>query len=566
MIFVKKEGRILVKSGPCCKIKIMRINTFILHKDYTRFHQNYQLVLPLDIEHMIPDDDSVRLLSQFIERMFLGDLYRTYSREGHSDEPTPRQLLKILVYAYMNQIYSSRDIERACHRDINFMWLLEGKKAPHYSTIARFRTLHFGACAEATMAEMSQLLYKLGEVSGETIFIDGTKIEACANKYTFVWKKAVTKNLEKLLGKLAAFVESCEELYGIRLVYQGQVKMKHVKKLRKKLYALKESEGIGFVHGTGKRKSLLQKSIETLEGYLDRLKEYTKKLYVCGTRNSYSKTDHDATFMRMKEDAMGNGQLKAAYNLQHGVDSEYIVWLTIGPQPSDTTTLIPFFESLRENLGLSYKKVSTDPGYESEENYGYLDASGKLAYIKPTNYEISKTRKYKKDIGRIENMEYDEAGDTYTCHNGKKLYMDHIKKEKTRTGYEREVSVYTCRECSGCPYKKECIKGNNCKTPLEERDKNLYVSKKLLQYRKADLERLQSEEGCELRMNRSIQVEGSFGELKQNSGFRRFMCRGTRNVKAESILLAFAHNINKLHHKIQAERTGTHLFPLKKSA
>ncbi len=544
----------------------MHINSFILHKDYTRFHQNYQLVLPLDIEHMIPDDDSVRLLSQFIERMFLGDLYRTYSREGRSDEPTPRQLLKILVYAYMNQTYSSRDIESACHRDINFMWLLEGKKAPHYSTIARFRTLHFGACAETVMAEMSQLLYKLGEVSGETIFIDGTKIEACANKYTFVWKKAVTKNLEKLLEKLAAFVESCGELYGIRLVYQGQVKMKHVKKLRKKLYALKDSEGIEFVHGTGKRKSLLQKSIETLEGYLEKLKEYTKKLYVCGTRNSYSKTDHDATFMRMKEDAMGNGQPKAGYNLQHGVDSEYIVWLTIGPQPSDTATLIPFLESLKENLGLSYKKVVADPGYESEENYGYLDGSGKLAYIKPANYEISKTRKYKKDIGRIENMEYDEAEDTYTCHNGKKLHMDHIKKERTQTGYEREVSVYTCQECSGCPYKKECIKGNNCKTPLEDRNKNLYVSKKLLQYREADVERLQSEEGCELRMNRSIQVEGSFGELKQNSGFRRFMCRGTRNVKAESILLAFAHNINKLHHKIQAERTGTHLFPLKKSA
>lgn len=544
----------------------MRINTFILHKDYTRFPQNYQLVLPLDIEHLIPDDDSVRLLSQFIDRMFLGDLYRTYRRDGHANEPTPHQMLKILVYAYMNGIYSSRDIESACRRDINFMWLLEGANVPDHTTIARFRTLHFGACGETVMTEVSLMLYRLGELSGETIFIDGTKIEACANKYTFVWKKSVTKNLEKLLGKLAAFVESCEELYGIRLVYHNQVKMKHVKKLRKKLYALKDAEGIEFVHGVGKRKSLLQKSIETLEGYLEKLKEYTKKLYVCGSRNSYSKTDPDATFMRMKEDAMGNGQLKAGYNLQHGVDSEYIVWLGIGPQPSDTTTLIPFLEEMEKNLGLHYKNVTADSGYESEENYGYLDGSGKLSYIKPANYEISKTRKYKKDIGRAENMEYDKDTDTYTCHNGKKLKADHIKKEKTRTGYEREVTVYACQECSGCPYKKECIKGNHCKTPLEERNKNLYVSKKFLEYREADLDRIQSEEGCGLRMNRSIQVEGSFGDLKQNSGFRRFLCRGKQNVTAETILLAFAHNINKLHNKIQAERTGTHLFPLKKSA
>ena len=163
-------------------------------------------------------------------------------------------------------------------------------------------------------------------------------------------------------------------------------------------------------------------------------------------------------------------------------------------------------------------------------------------------------------------MEYDESLDTYICHNGKKLYADHVKKEKTKTGYERDVTVYVCRECSGCPHKKECIKGNHSRKPLEEREKTLYISKKFLKYREEDLERIQSLEGRELRMNRSIQAEGSFGELKQNSGFRRFLCRGTQNVKAESVLLALAHNMNKLHHKIQAERTGTHLFSMKKKS
>lgn len=541
-------------------------NSFTLHKDYTLYNGNYQLVLPLDLGYIIPADDSVRLLSQFIERMFLGKLYRTYRREGRENQATPRQLLKIMVYAHMNCIYSSRAIEEACRRDINFRWLLEGADVPDHATIARFRSLHFAPCAEWILAEISEFLYQLGELSGETIFIDGTKIEACANKYTFVWKKATTKNLEKLLSKIADFVKECEELYGLKLVYRNQVKLQHVKKLRKKLYALKKVEGIVFVHGTGRKKSLLQKSIETLEKYQDKLKEYTKKLYVCGERNSYSKTDPDATFMRMKEDAMGNGQLKAGYNIQHGVDSEYIVWLSIGPQPTDTTTLIPFLKEMKEYLSFRYEKICADAGYESEENYDYLEKNGQIAFIKPANYEISKKKKYWSDIGRIENMKYDEVKDQYICQNGKELNVNYIKNIKTKTGYIRETSVYVCQDCSGCSHKIECIKGKLSKKPLEEQTKTLYVSKKFNQYRKEDLARIVSEEGCELRMNRSIQVEGSFGELKQNRGFRRFLCRGNQNVKAEMVLLAIGQNMNKLHHKIQASRTGTHLFPLKKSS
>ncbi|MBU5455017.1 transposase, partial [Caproiciproducens sp. MSJ-32] len=295
----------------------------ILQKNYTLNQRYFQLKLPINIDCMIPENDSVRLLSQFVEEMDLEDLYSTYSRV-RENQATPRQMLKIVLYSYMNHIYSSRSMETACHRDINFMYLLENSPKPDHSTFARFRSLHFAPCAERILAEMTKFLFAIGEISGDAVFIDGTKIEACANKYTFVWKKAVTKNLEKLLIKLADLVAECEELYGIKLVYQNKVKMKHVKKLRKKLYALKHEEKIEFVYGCGKRKTSLQRSIEKLEEYMDKLKEYTQKIYICGDRNSYSKTDNDATFMRMKEDAMKNGQLKPAYNVQHGVDSEYI--------------------------------------------------------------------------------------------------------------------------------------------------------------------------------------------------------------------------------------------------
>lgn len=538
------------------------LKTISLQKNYTLNENGYQLKLPFDLETIIPADDSVRLLSQFVEAMDLTDLYSTYERV-RKNTVSPRTLLKIVLYSYMNGDYSSRSMELNCKRDINFMFLLEGAPAPDHATFARFRSIHFAPCSKRILAEMSHMLFELGEISGETIFIDGTKIEACANKYTFVWKKAVTKNQAKLLIKLAGFVAECEQLYGLKIVHGDTVKMKHIKKLRKKLYALRQSENVVFVHGIGKRKTPLQKSIEALEDYLARLKKYNQQLHICGKRNSYSKTDHDATFMRMKEDAMGNGQLKPAYNLQHGVDSEYITWLTIGPQPTDTTTLIPFLKEAEEHLKFKYKNITADAGYESEENYLFLEENGQLSYIKPGNYEISKTRKYRNDIGKIENMAYDAETDRYTCANGRKLIADHVRRSKSRTGYVSEKTVYQCEDCSGCPYKKECIKGNNCKTPLEERTKTLQVAKTFLKYREKDLERIRSDAGILFRTNRSIQVEGSFGDIKQDMQFRRYLSKGTTNVLAESTLLAMARNINKLHNKIQKGRTGTHLFPVK---
>ena len=531
-------------------------------KDYTLFQSGYQLKLPLDIDCIIASDDKVRLLSQFVEEMDLTDLYRTYGRIRKSSA-TPRQMLKVVLYAAMNRLYSTRDIETACKRDINFMYLLEGAPSPDHATISRFKYLHFSQVSEKYLAAMSEWLFLNGEISGKDIFIDGTKIESCANKYTFVWKKAVNKHLARLLVKAVDLVEKCEELYGIKVVYDRKVSMHTLKKLRKKLYKLKNEENLEFVYGTGKSKPPLQKTIQLLEKYIDKLKEYNHKLYICGNRNSYSKTDPDATFMRMKEDAMLNGQLKPGYNLQHGVDSEYIVWLTIGPQPTDTTTLKPFIQSMEKHLSFKYKNVVADAGYESEENYLFLEENGQLAFIKPANYEISKTRKYRNDISRMENMDYNSQNDSYTCKEGKTLTVDQVRTSKSATGYEKSTTVYSCKDCSGCKCKTECIKGNNCKTPMEDRNKVLYVSKTFVQKRKECLERITSDQGCMLRMNRSIQAEGSFSEIKDGMGFRRYLSRGKENVLTESIILAMARNINKLHAKVQSGRTGTHLYPLK---
>ena len=541
--------------------QFMQLNK-IIQKDYTSFSLYYQIKLPLDLEISIPSDDPVRLVSAFVEEMDLSELYKTYGRI-RKNQATPRQMLKLVIYAAMNRIYSSRDIRKACKRDINFMYLLEGMPAPDHATIARFISLHFSACAKVLLAQMSDLLYLLGEISGKTIFIDGTKIESAANKYTFVWKRAITKNQARLYTKLTSFVAECEELYGIRTVYHDQISIHTLKRLKKQLCRVKVQEGIVFVHGIGRRKTQLQKSLEQLDQYLEKLKEYTKKLYTLGDRNSYSKTDPDATFMRMKEDAMRNGQLKPAYNIQHGVDSEYITWIDISPRPTDTCTLIPFLKDMESHLGFKYSEIVADAGYESEENYLFIEGNGQTAYIKPQNYEISKTRKYKKDISRRENMEYHADRDSYICRNGRELTVTNERRSKTASGYVSVKTYYRSPDCTGCPYKTECIKGNNCKTPMEKRNKVLMVSKTMSQKRAEDLERITSEYGTMLRMNRSIQAEGSFADVKEDMNFRRYLYRGKANALAESILLAMGRNINKLHCKIQTGRMGSHLFSLK---
>ena len=533
-----------------------------LQADYTLYNTCYQIKLPLELETMIPSDDPVRLLSAFVEGMDLSELYGTYDRV-RKNQASPRQILKVMAYAALNGIFSSRDIETACRRDINFMFLLEGAPAPDHATLARFISLHLSDCSKDVLAEVTSILYQLGEISGKTVFIDGTKIEANANRYTFVWKKAVSRNLEKLFLKITELVAECEAMYGIKTVYQDRVSLHTLKRLRKKLYAVKKEEGITFVNGSGKRKTQLQRSVETLEAYIEKLKEYTKKLHICGDRNSYSKTDPDATFMRLKEDAMLNGQLKPAYNLQHAVDAQYITWADISARPTDVTTLVPFLKDMEGYLPFRYLEIVADAGYESEEAYVYLEKNGQLAFIKPQDYEISKTRRYREDISRRENMTYLEEEDAYICGNGRKLPRIKEQRVKNRSGYVSTVTIYECEDCSGCPQKAKCIRGNNCRTPMEERNKRVWVSKVMKEKRKETLDRITTEYGAQLRMNRSIQAEGSFAVIKEDLGFRQYLYRGRKNVLAQSILAAIGYNIKKLHHKIQGGRTGQFLTSMK---
>ncbi|HML33732.1 IS1182 family transposase [Sporomusa sphaeroides] len=508
----------------------------------------------MDIGDMIPADDSVRLLSAVMERMDYSKLEAAYSRVGRI-ERSPKRLFKILVYGYMNGIYSSRKLEQACRRDVNFMYLLGREKVPDHATLARFRSERLTDVIDDLFTQLVRQLADAGELSLSSVFIDGTKLEANANRYSFVWKKSTQKHEQKLQEKMKGELPALAAGFGLRFYAGERIKAKDLKKLRKRLKTLQAQQVIVFVHGKGQRKTALQRAVETVEQYLARQKTYDDYNHSFGERNSFSKTDRDATFLRMKEDHMRNGQLKPGYNTTLAVDAEYIVGAAISQERSDSQTLIPMLKKLQ---GLGYTKPVADAGFESEENYTWCEENELTAFIKPSNHEKAKTRKYKSDIGRRENMPYDESSDSYRCHRGHPIRAAYEKKTRSKAGYAIVTTVYTCTECAGCPHKAQCIKGKS-KTPLEERHKNLYVSKTFLRQRQQMQERIQSKAGILLRINRSIQVEGAFGVLKQDMGFRRFLMRGSIKVQTEFLLLCMGYNLNKLHSKIQNDRCGSYL-------
>lgn len=513
------------------------------------------MVLPLNFEMLIPEDDSVRLLSHILEGLNYEKLYRAYSSTGRKPAVEPKILYKVLTYAYMNNIYSSRKIETACKRDINFMWLLGGRKAPDHSTIARFRKEFLANAVEDLFYQLVNYLHNVGEIQFENLFVDGTKIEANANRYTFVWKKAVNKNEAKMFDRIQACIQTINLDYLTDFAITKENVLEELQKVLFYLEEKREKEQVRFVHGIGKRKSSLQKHYESLQEFKERQERYDSCNQLFEGRNSYSKTDPDATFMHMKDDHMRNAQLKPAYNVQIAVESEYVTGVGIFQDRSDTTTLIPLLKEMEAKLKAKYKSIIADSGYESEENYLYLEENEQKPFIKPQTYETWKKSSFRKDISKRENMVYDEENDEYTCHNGKKLKAVGITHRKSASGYRSETTVYECEDCGECPYKAKCTKAQG--------NRRMQVSKTFVEKRMNSYQNIMSEEGILLRMNRSIQVEGAFGVLKSDYGFNRFLTRGKNSVKTEFLLLCFGYNMNKLHAKIQNERCGKHLHELK---
>ena len=504
-----------------------------------------QVVLPLEIGIKIPENDPVIKLVEICERLDYTKLNNEYLRAWRKINPVTMFIL--LVYGYMRRLYSSRQIEEACKTDIRFMWILDMEEAPDHSTIARFQNEKLEGVIEDLFYQLVEKLIEMDELSYANVFVDGTKIEANANKYSFVWAKAVKKNLLKLEAKIEDECRAIAFKYGLNeeLGFERLVEI---------LVSTARMQNIVFVHGKGKHKTQLQRDIDKLMAYGEKRHEYIESLKIAGNRNSYSKIDTDATFMRMKEDYMRNGQLKAGYNVQIAVESEYIVGVGLFSNPADTTTLIPFLERIKHHSKRKIVNLVADAGYASEENFDYLEKNGQRAFIKPQYYEKSKTKKYKNDKFRPEHMQYDPNADEYTCPNGKKLKYIYTNSRKTDTDYQRDEKVYQCESCEGCPFMNQCHRSNE--------NRKIKVSHKLREYNQKAYDLITTDEGVDLRRNRSIQVEGAFGVIKQDFGFKRFLTRGKRKTETQFFLLSFAFNIEKLCNRINSGRFGTSLFQM----
>lgn len=514
--------------------------------------KNYQLFLPINTEIFIPEDDSVRLLDEILDQLDYSQLNSSYSRLGRNPSVAPKTLFKVLVYAYMNNIYSTRMIEKACKRDINFIWLLAGEKAPDHNNIARFRTGRLAPFVEDLFSQLVTILADRGEISYKNLFVDGTKLEANANKYSFVWRKTTEKNEDKLQENLKTLIGEINEQYQVFYEIHNKISLETIDEIIHFLENHKKLMGIEFVYGKGKRKKPIQRQMEKLNEFKARQQKYNESNEIFEGRNSYSKTDKDATFMHMKEDHMRNSQLKPGYNVQIGVEGEYIVGVGIFSDRSDQLTLKPFLENLKKKLPMKYENIIADAGYESEENYNYLKIEEQNSFIKPSNYEISKKGNFKKKINLRENMKYDADKDEYICFNNRRLKYVGDTKRKSKSGYESKIRIYECESCHLCTLKEKCTKAKG--------NKKLSVSEDFIKYREESLKNIISSQGIKLRINRSIQVEGAFGVLKEDYGFRKFFTRGKNNVKVEFMLLCLGFNINKLHKKIINNRLGVSLF------
>lgn len=497
--------------------------------------RNGQLVIALNNEILLPENAPVRLTSAQLEELDYRELYRAYSPKGRKSKVDPRVLFKVMAYGYQCGIYSSRKLEEACRYRIDFMWLLEDEPVPDHATFARFRTGRCVQAAEDLFYQYVRLLELQGETDHEAVFIDGTKIESRAGRYTFCWRGSVEKQLQ-------AVQEKVEKATGLH----------KLKDLQEYLKASKEN--ISFVTGQGHRKSEEQRKWEMLDRLCQRWEHYEESLQTMGAgRNSYSKTDPDATFMRMKDDHMGNGQLKPGYNVQIAVNSEYITGIDIFSNRTDYGTLIPFLRHLEKAQQAKYLKLIADAGYEKLENYLFLERNGQISFIKPTNYETKKTKKFKRQIGRIENMRYDAAEDCFFCAQGRKLCL---RRECTQMEGGQPVTTawYRCENCKGCPQRNACCKAKDPDAPKE-----VILNKTFWEEREKSQANISTEQGIYLRICRSIQVEGAFALLKTDFGFRRFLTRGRANVRTELFFLAMAFNLKKLWMKRENGRLKTHL-------
>ena len=491
---------------------------------YKSYNQNDNLLFPHCIGDFIPENDPVRVLDAIVEHLDISAIEATYKGGGASSF-APRMLLKVILYAYLQNIHSGRKMEAMLKRDVNFMWL-SGMQRPDFNTINLFRKNRLADVMDDIFTQVVKMLVDAKFVSLEVQYIDGTKIEANANKYTFVWKKATKTNQDKLDHKVKSILREAERVLNMELKDESDNVMtaEEMQKRTDEILARMDEKGICD-------KKLRKEVTKVKEESVPKMKEYEEKLEIAGERGSYSKTDKDATFMRMKEDAMNNGQTKPGYNVQIATENQFITNYGLYSSPTDQGTLIPFLNSFEDRYGVRSSTVCADSGYGSEMNYEHMVSKQITPFVKYNMFHAETKRKRRKNAFLIENMFHNKESDFYVCPMGQHLEFVKQIKEKSDLGYESTKSVYRAKDCSRCPLRSMCYKGRHNARTIEVNHRNNEL-------RAMARELLTSDEGLMHRSRRPIEPEAVFGQIKYDNHFKRFSYRGKRLVNAEFAAIA----------------------------
>ncbi len=500
--------------------------------------QHQPMLLPPDVSELIPAGAMVRVVDGMVDLLDRERIDALYPGGG-APAYDPVMLLKVVLFSYAQGVYSSRKIAKATGQDLHVMWLC-GLQPISHNTINRFRSARIQPVFEAIFAEMIEMLAQAGYVDLSTYFLDGTKIEANANKYTFVWTKNTIRYTGNLQAKIRDHLAQVDQLNDEEEALAPQ-DPKSIDSAELKRIAAKVNQRL-VDHP---KDQALKKTSRLLESeWAQKLDRYETQTEIAGNRGSYSKTDTDASFMRMKDDHMGNGQLKAAYNIQAGTSGQFIIDATVHNRPGDTACAIEHLEHVKEQFGVLPRTVVADAGYGSEHNYKYLEDEGVTALVKHNEFfRESKNKAWREDPFRVGNWPHNPPDDTYTCPAGRSLFYARDKHSTSDLGYVSSSRLYKSPTCQDCPLRGACIRSKN-----PDYVKIIAVNPTATRYKTQASALLHHPSGSSLRKRRNTEIESVFGDIKANHHFTRFTLRGLHKTSLEFRWIAMGHNIRKIHH------------------
>lgn len=501
--------------------------------------------MPIYISDFLDICDPVLTFDEFMEGIDLKKYLKVLpEHDTGRTRYNPVNMLKTVLFGFMTNGYMSlRELEDSCRVNIRFMYLMD-HDTPSYRTFGYFINEVIADSIEDLFHGVNKVIFDKEKVDLNHLYIDGSKFEANADRYSWVWKKSTEKSRYRLYGKITALLEEMNVVLapsGMVIQTNAEYVPQGLREILDRYHHLPALDEDTFVYGRGHHKTVYQRQYEKLKEYADRLEEYIEKTRICGDhRNSYSKTDHSATFMRIKRDYMGNDQLLPAYNVQIGVADEYIAVADVNQYRSDMDCFVPLMEKFKSIYGHYPKYPVGDAGYGSYNNYIFCGQNGMEKYMKfPMYRKETKDRKYHEDPFRAVNFKIDGDG-RLRCPNGKAFHFAYRKNVRGNR-YGRQEEVYVCEDCAGCPYARQCKK--------TDKNRSIRINEELTAMHEEVIGNLESIHGALLRMNRSIQAEGTFGIMKNDRWYKRVVRRGMDAVKLEVFLVCIGHNLYKYYNK-----------------